>query len=503
MSPFTGVFPPRIVRFYLYHPFTPLIAMKELLVHPELQSFQPASPNRPTVEMLEDAILKHGSLAPILTWKDYIVDGHRCYPIYKKYQIPFKVFECDFKSVGDAKLWLYDNLFDETQRSQCVRPNPSERSEHPVPETFFRFCRNKHCSTRRMIPLNRIRIDCGTQSRIKIDQEMITTYAEAMKRGEKFQPILVFQETSESDYILVDGFHRYYAHQKIQPEMLIAAEVKAGNISDARWASFEANATHGMPRSNDDKHRAVELAILHQHGQNLSNYLIAEHVKVSESTVRRIRSKMQLTTSETQSEKRTGRDGRIIKTAKIGKANKNQLKNDTKSQPVSAGKDSTATDKKTQSVKPENSNNSESKQITETVHHDFFTPFINGIPSDLVREIVKSSLPDSFVDNLPVSFLNVLKELPKKNRYERLLKNLSNDIFCRMSKEDQTSLISQWFDQQLTENESTARVVLDYLEMKLNQRCQKKLSKKKILKFATFFELFKLDKIINTSVVLN
>jgi hypothetical protein len=115
--------------------------MKELLVHPELQSFQAASPNRPTIEMLEDAILnailKHGSLVPILACNDYVIDGHRCYSIYKKYQIPFKMFKCDFKSVEDAKLWLYDNLFDETQRSQCARPNPTERSEHPVPESFF------------------------------------------------------------------------------------------------------------------------------------------------------------------------------------------------------------------------------------------------------------------------------------------------------------------------------------------------------------------------------
>jgi transposase len=297
-----------------------------------------------------------------------------------------------------------------------------------------------------------------------------------MERGEKFQPILVFQETPESDYILVDGFHRYYVHQKIQPEMLIAAEVRSGNIDEARWASFEANATHGMPRSNDDKRRVVELAILHQHGQNLSNYLIAEHVKVSESTVRRIRSKMQPTTSETQSEERTGRDGRVIKTANIGKMTKKQLKTDTKSQPISTEKDNTATDKKPQPVKSENCNNSESEPITETIPQDLFASFANGIPSDLVRAIVKSSLPDCFVDNLPTSFLNVLKELPKKQRYERLLKNLSNDLFCQMTQEAQTSLIYKWFDQQLTESEPTARAILDYLEMKLNKRYPKKPS---------------------------
>jgi DNA-binding CsgD family transcriptional regulator len=430
---------------------------------------------------LESTILKKGCVIPILAWNGYLVDGQQSYSIYQKHHVPFKVFEGNFKSVEDAQLWIYENLLNEDQRTQCQPPNPPERSEHPVPEEFLLSRNQPYRDTNLMIPPHRIRLDCGTQSRTQINEDIIARYAEAMERGEKFQPILVFQESPESDYILVDGFHRYYAHQKIQPDMLIAAKIRTGNIEEARWASFEANATHGMPRSDDDKRKAVESAVLHQTGQNLSNYLIAEHVKVSESTVRRIRLKMKpvvstestTTTSEAQSAVRIGRDGRTIDTTKIGKVNQRRVKPDIKSGLTKS--EEILIDKKIP-VNPVESEVLPHEPTTSS--QDFFASFEKKIPSDLVHEIMVSSLSADFIDDLPIAFLNALEELPQKKRYEQILKKLRERVFHKLNTSVQYMMMCKWFDQLVSENENHGRSVLEYLEIKLNRRYPKKSSKK-------------------------
>lgn len=292
--------------------------MQKLIINPELKAFQPNTKSRPTAAMLESYIKSHGAICPVLVWNDTIIDGHRSYKLYRKHKIPFKVFQADFKSLEDAQCWIYENLMNDEQRKQRERPNPPERSTNPVPQSYWQARRSKMRS-KTMIPLDRIRIDCNTQARVQIDPELVREYADAMRRGECFEPIRVFQETEVSDYVLIDGFHRYEAHKEVYPDLLIAAEVEDGNIEDARWASFGVNAGHGAKRSKEDLHKSIREALLHPYGQGLSNYLIAEHVKTSESTVRRIRDEMKPTTSMTQSTERVGRDGRVIRTAKIGK----------------------------------------------------------------------------------------------------------------------------------------------------------------------------------------
>lgn len=73
-------------------------------------------------------------------------------------------------------------------------------------------------------------------------------------------------------------------------------------------------------RTNEDKRRAVEMALKHANAERLSNRQIAGHVGVDEKTIRTARKEMEATAEIPQSETRTGRDGRTINVANIGKA---------------------------------------------------------------------------------------------------------------------------------------------------------------------------------------
>lgn len=174
-----------------------------------------------------------------------------------------------------------------------------------------------------MIDPKKIRIDCGTQARLGMNEEIIAEYAQAMERGEVFPAILVFFDEENDEFILADGWHRYHAHMRAKPNDPILAEQRLGTIEDAQWASIAANKSHGLQRSNADKRNATKLALLHPKGCELSDRQIAKHVGVHHDTVGSIRREMEVTGGIRQSDLRTGQDGRAINTKNIsGKPNR-------------------------------------------------------------------------------------------------------------------------------------------------------------------------------------
>ncbi|MCK6458110.1 MAG: ParB/RepB/Spo0J family partition protein [Phycisphaerae bacterium] len=158
-----------------------------------------------------------------------------------------------------------------------------------------------------------MRIDGDTQPRTAINPGIVQEYAEAMQAGVEFPPITVVHDGAT--YWLVDGFHRFFAHRRLNRQQ-IKAEVVAGELADARWLSVAANKAHGLRRTNDDKAKAVIRAIKLK--PDLSNPAIAEHVGVGEAMVRRYRESLETrkSTSDpsgsslTNLQKRVGRDGK-------------------------------------------------------------------------------------------------------------------------------------------------------------------------------------------------
>ncbi len=187
----------------------------------------------------------------------------------------------------------------------------------------------------------KIRIDGGTQPRAELQVEVMDEYAEQMRAGAEFPPVTVFFDGK--DYWLADGFHRLGAHLRaFGDNTSIDADVIQGTQSDAQWYSLSVNKTHGLRRTNEDKIRAVKAALAHEKNKCLSDAAIADHVGVHRETVLKYRHETEAHLSKTdksdtpeltshlsktdKSTHRTGRDGRTISTAKIGKGAQNKAK---------------------------------------------------------------------------------------------------------------------------------------------------------------------------------
>lgn len=123
------------------------------------------------------------------------------------------------------------------------------------------------------INVKTIRIDGGTQSRVEINNEAVADYAEAIRAGVEFPPVVVFHDGA--DYWLADGFHRYHAHNQAE-KASIAADVRDGTKRDAVLYSLGANAAHGLRRTNADKRKAVETVLRDAEWVTWSDRKIAE-----------------------------------------------------------------------------------------------------------------------------------------------------------------------------------------------------------------------------------
>lgn len=129
-----------------------------------------------------------------------------------------------------------------------------------------------------LIDIAQIRTDGGTQPRAAIFEELVVDYAEAYARGDALPPPVVFFDGA--DYWLADGFHRYHA-AKSGGAVWMDADVRQGMRRDAVLFSVGANATHGRPRTNEDKRRAVLTLLNDPEWGNWSDREIARQCRVS------------------------------------------------------------------------------------------------------------------------------------------------------------------------------------------------------------------------------
>jgi hypothetical protein len=157
-------------------------------------------------------------------------------------------------------------------------------------------------TVRSKLNLSEIKKEMGVQSRAAINKAVVAEYAERIKEGDQFPPLVVFNV--DGNYILADGFHRHAAAEMAGLEDF-AVEIRQGTRKDAIRFSIEANNAHGLPRTNEDKRRAVELAL--NELSELSDRLIAGLCRVSHPFVGEIRGQLVTVTS---SETRVGQDGK-------------------------------------------------------------------------------------------------------------------------------------------------------------------------------------------------
>jgi hypothetical protein len=134
--------------------------------------------------------------------------------------------------------------------------------------------------------VEQIRTDGGTQTRDGINSSIVGEYAEAMEEGQKFPPLYVFFD-GES-YWLSDGFHRHAGAVKLGIKT-ISCQVRRGTRREAILFSVGANASHGLRRTNADKHRAVEMMLADPEWWYWSDREIARRCAVSDRMVNIVR----------------------------------------------------------------------------------------------------------------------------------------------------------------------------------------------------------------------
>lgn len=145
------------------------------------------------------------------------------------------------------------------------------------------------------IELRQLRIDGGTEMRVAIDNAVVCEYAQALRGGAVFPPVVVFREGD--NYWLTDGFHRYHAHRQAGVEK-IEADVREGTLREALLYSAGANAEHGLRRSAADKRKAITTLLTHglvksgTNGQGLTDREIARLCRVDHKTVGRVRQEL-------------------------------------------------------------------------------------------------------------------------------------------------------------------------------------------------------------------
>lgn len=152
------------------------------------------------------------------------------------------------------------------------------------------------------IKLADIVTDAGTQVRAALDAGTVDDYAQAFEDGAKFPPVEIFHDGNR--HILADGFHRVMAAKRFGL-IDILANVQKGAKADALKFALSVNAQHGLKRTNADKRKAVELALVEW--PKLSNREIEKICAVSDSLVAEVRA-AQL--PDSGSSKRVGADGK-------------------------------------------------------------------------------------------------------------------------------------------------------------------------------------------------
>lgn len=143
--------------------------------------------------------------------------------------------------------------------------------------------------------------DTSIQCRATLDTATINEYAERMKEGDKFPPVVLFG--TEAKAWIGDGWHRVMASDQIGA-LDIEAEIRPGGRVEALRLAFSANKDHGLKRTNADKHRCVEIAC--KEFPTISSRQIAEWCGVGNKFVSDLRE----VCSEHTSPAVTGADGK-------------------------------------------------------------------------------------------------------------------------------------------------------------------------------------------------
>lgn len=93
---------------------------RELKIDKELKDLLPPQTEEEH-KILEKSILKDGCSSPIITWNDYIVDGHNRYSVCSKYNIGFEEIKLGYNTKDEIIMWMLENQLGRRNLSDVQR----------------------------------------------------------------------------------------------------------------------------------------------------------------------------------------------------------------------------------------------------------------------------------------------------------------------------------------------------------------------------------------------
>jgi hypothetical protein len=138
-------------------------------------------------------------------------------------------------------------------------------------------------------------VDTRFQSRVQLDEATVEEYAQAMRDGTDFPPINVAR--IDGKIYLLDGFHRFEAAKRANglfpfESIFMDAYVVDCTEDEALEISLTFNTAHGLRRSNDDKRKAVRIALKLSELRFLSDRDLAKRLSVSPPFVAKMRAEI-------------------------------------------------------------------------------------------------------------------------------------------------------------------------------------------------------------------
>jgi hypothetical protein len=176
-----------------------------------------------------------------------------------------------------------------------------------------------------------LRATAETQPRTTISTTTVEEYAEAMRDGAKFPPLEIVSDGTTG--WIWDGFHRLGAYQAIGATH-VEVNVRIGTKRDAILLAVGANPVHGVPRTNADKQRAVEILLRDPEWSANSDRWIADHARVSDKTVAAARVRLADACGVPQPAERKGRDGHTRKAPTKDRAVKDATERESGGEPL-------------------------------------------------------------------------------------------------------------------------------------------------------------------------
>ena len=164
------------------------------------------------------------------------------------------------------------------------------------------------------LPIDKIDIRDQYQIRFHLDETRVNEYAELMKDGVQFPPILVGEfvgyngPSPDPTYFLLDGFHRLEAAKRVGKTAMIVNVAQVSSNADKIETALRANSQHGLPLTAEERRRAAMFLIRWYQNETLQK--LARRCGVSKSTVARIRDELSQMGKLDLNGTTTGEDGK-------------------------------------------------------------------------------------------------------------------------------------------------------------------------------------------------